>query len=166
MLLSFSCVQFLTNYDVSKKKATYRPNHFVCTKIIFLSGNQVTQDYFKCFCIQMFRFWLPTLYLNSYQVNKLRQFSGNESFIFRVASREVCHLAHDRVDACSSDDCPGRSSNHEGRVEGHVPGAQLIFVGSVYIQLEWFGFTWNNWRGRNFSNFKVTKASVYNVRLM
>ena len=84
------------------------------------------------------------LYLNSYQVNKLRQFSGNESFIFGVASREVCHLAHDRVDAGSSDDCPGRSSNHEGRVEGHVPGAQLIFVSSVYVQLEGFGFTCNN----------------------
>ena len=41
---TFKCAQNVVLY-VRTKKATYRPNYFVCTKTEFLSGNQVTRDY-------------------------------------------------------------------------------------------------------------------------
>ena len=45
MLLSFSIVRFLTNYDVTNRKQLDRPNILHCTKMNFLRADQVNGDY-------------------------------------------------------------------------------------------------------------------------
>jgi len=73
-------------------------------------------------------------------VDKLREFSSDQSFVLGVACSQIGHLAHDGVDACPGDNSLGRAAHHEGRVEGHVARAQLVLVGGVHVQLVGLGF--------------------------